>query len=1001
MISLAMVLLAVVVAAAVVRLRSVRGRESQPLTAEQRQVEHRRLGYRYGDDLVFVQGESAYAGVVISPESTELATDAEVRDTAMIPVSMYATLLSLFDRDKVLACQELVRYRPVTTEGFCEQLLANCWNPSRLFKALIRSAADYERQATPQRLWVLIVRLGEFPRGNQMNPLAGVESHLTGVAQEAIDRRLLAQFHQQAQLIHDSLSQWADPLKRNDLVWLIRKPTYGSIPVPEEVVSPSRPWRGGFFELAAHLRARNPGWHIQLIKPDADTDTEQTCFTATLVVADDQPRKVFHRRHSWGPRIAALDFPVEITWHYTLIPPEMNARQLAKIADRLEGEASDRAKVGADADPRFQLRMAEVDRIQTDDLDDPQAGMIGRLRLHVTAPSTEVLLQRVNAVKRAMGKVQVERPEKGQLALLEEQFPGGGGFSDLGALSAGPAGGLALWARRTDLYSPAMGMLAASTQVGDRVAVQRGRTLGWIGPLAGWVKSNGNPFHTDPQVQLARSAGAGIAAVGASGSGKTSFALNSFFWASEAGTRCLVADPMVAFRNFTLYIAFGPQVLEPGFMDELSAGTLGTPGSAFQPIHRQFWDDTDIIDLATGARGLMDPWHLAETFEDGYRLAQQVIDVIFGEPGHRTVAKSALRELREQHRQDPDRRYGLADILEPLRHLKDETAQDLSNAKAANQPFSGLRAELAAVDEVIERLEQGLTAPLLRLVLGRGDDPTRARVGTKRRTIFTMAGYQPASSTDPAAWTDDDRNAAVTMRMLLRLWRTTMTDKMVPHPVTGRPARAPSMKYVDEGYWFIADEQALQATLVDMRQGRTYGSGFFYIDQQPKGIAALEQAAAQDEPEVNQFPTVFVFGQASDVEAREALALLRPSAGLSRDAMTAMGSELIKQDSGGRLEQGEAMVRDVDGSRGVVRIDMLFDVLRRAAQTNAALVGEDWSYPVPADPADWTINPEGLTAVRRAVADARTADVLDELDDDEAFDDDLVAVALSPGDDLS
>ena len=223
--------------------------------------------------------------------------------------------------------------------------------------------------------------------------------------------------------------------------------------------------------------------------------------------------------------------------------------------------------------------------------------------------------------------------------------------ADLGSLSAGPAGGLALWNRYSDLYQPALGMLGSHNQVGDRIQVERGRTLGWIGMAIGYVKNNGTVVHFDPHAQMGRGHGAGIAVLGQSGGGKSSFVILMFFWLSESGVRCSVLDPKIDFAGFAYYIAFGPQVLDPGFMADADAGILGTPASRFQPVNREFWDDTEIVDLARGARGSQDPWRINDTFDDGYSLALDLTDVLFTDQAHRSIVRKALRSMSAAYKE--------------------------------------------------------------------------------------------------------------------------------------------------------------------------------------------------------------------------------------------------------------------------------------------------------------------------------------------------------------
>ena len=451
------------------------GKAVAQLNKQQRRWDLRRLGYRYADDTIFVHGNGVFTGMVIDTSTDEFATAAETGDTAMVPVGIYQALIGLFDQEEV-RCQELVRYRPITTDGWFDQLLANAWHPTRMYKILAGKVGQHILHSTPQRMWALIVRLGDCPPATGTDPYAEVSAVVLGVADERLTAEDLAPWSAFAQNLHDVVApHGAEPLSRRDLLWLIRKPAHGHLPVTDDPVTRQRPWRGGFFELAASIRGRNiGGGFIQLFHRDQHTGEDQTSYTATLVVADEPPRQVFNARRAWSKKLARLSVPAEVSWRYTLIPPKQWKRLADKAVANVDDETKDRTKAGADPDDSFAARQDQAAQIKADNADDDlQPGMVGRLRLTVSAPTPTELARAIKDVKAAMGDVSMEVPAHAALPLLLEQFPGEAVSTDLGSLSAGPAGGLALWNRYSDLYQPALGMLGSHNQVGDRTA---GRT---------------------------------------------------------------------------------------------------------------------------------------------------------------------------------------------------------------------------------------------------------------------------------------------------------------------------------------------------------------------------------------------------------------------------------------------------------------------------------------------------------------------------------------------
>ena len=234
-----------------------------------------------------------------------------------------------------------------------------------------------------------------------------------------------------------------------------------------------------------------------------------------------------------------------------------------------------------------------------------------------------------------------------------------------------------------------------------------------------------------------------------------------------------------------------------------------------------------------------------------------------------------------------------------------------------------------------------------------------------------MAGFtSPDHPENPELWTDKDRNASAAMLSVLsRMRRDNLSGRMGTNPMTGEPGIPPTASFVDEGNMVTADPAGRGYLTVNLRQGRSLNSVLFFIDQQARGMQAIEKQASAESAEVNQFATVLVFKQRSKGEARSALAALRSSDDdVSSAEVDALARKLQAEEVGGSLRIGDCALRDPDSRVAVVTIDQMFHVLQRAAQTNPKLKAVDWAQPVPADPQDWQINPEALLRVRTNVA---------------------------------
>lgn len=935
-------------------------------------TDRRRLGYRFADDDLFVQGESVYTGLVLPLLGDEMATVDETGDLALYSAGLYKDLLSIFD-GQLVHCMEQVRYRSITSTDWLRQLIAHAWDPTPLYTVLAGKAAVHLEGSTPRKFWSIIIRLGDLPRRPAKDPYQGVADRLGGVAEERLTKSDLASFREQAEQVHRvGALHGADPMTRQDLMWLIRKPAYGHLPMPDLPEVRRRPWRGGFFELSAKVRAQRVGGGVlKLTQRDPHTGQDQHSYTATLVTIDELPRKIFNPKSPWARRLAALDTPVEIIWRYTLVPGKQWDKDTKAMIANVEDERRDREQAGAGTDLAFENRLEQAGQLMLANAEDPEPGMVGRLRLSVSASTPRGLARAIKDVKTAMRDIQVEVPDDAELLLLAEQLPGEGRSSDLGSLSAGPAGGIKLWERYSDIYKPAMGLLGVQSQVGDRQQMIRGRLVGWIGMVVGWVKANGLAVHFDAHAQLARGAGAGIAVPGASGGGKSSFALAQMFWMSESGVLVKILDPKIEFRNFMLYLCFGPQILKPGFMTAVDDGTVATPGNPFQPVNQRLWDDTEIIDLARSPRGVMGPWRMTKTFGEGYALAENIIDGLFANREQNQVAKKGLRELRKAWKASGERmKVGLGDLATYLIPLRDELARDLVMAREGNgSGISNLRAELETLEQVIGRLEIGEETPFLRAMLDKGSDQqTFLKTKGRRRTIYTLAGYIEPEHPDQELWTDENRNAATLMTVMLRDLYEGMKGDLVPNPVTGIPGRPPHATIVDEAPTVTGQRAGRSFIRKAIKQGRSLNAVLLLLDQLVDGLSKIEEEARGEGEEGGaQFPTVVLFKQNGLGPARRALAIIRD---VGEDMPKAERDVMANQLREPHLVTGEAVFKDSGGRRAAIHVDQLFWPLQYASQTNASLVAQDWAHPVPTRPEDWEINPEALLAARTAVARA-------------------------------
>lgn len=939
-----------------------------------------RLPYRYADDLIFISGDSVWTALRLGGTTDEYLTAEEKQSAAELVAQTYNTLLAVF-RGKSVQCHEIIRYRPTSAEEWARGYLKTSWNPSRLLRQLLRHTSALLAESTPERQRYLMVRLGEFTGETVPDPLTAIANQVTAVADEQFRASDLEQFRDLAVRVHLQLATFrATPCTRGDLIWLIRKTLSGHRFPAEQPILTSKPLRGSFFDMAANFRGRNGQDYVEIIDTDPETGEERSTYTATLVVASSAPILEFNPVMAWGPALAQLPRPVELSWRYELIDAVEFKDRALKVANNIKNEAEDRDKAHASEDPGFESKFDRAQMLFEEASTAPQPAMIGRLRLVLSAPTPKELVAAEEDVRAMMGDLEMVRVPRAQSHLLKEQLPGDYTGKVFGGLVAAQGGGIKIGERTTDVWAPAVARLDSDDQVGDAVEANRGRTRGWRGFPIGYTYSNGAPVHFGLHVQVARDRGAGIAIIGASGGGKSTLALLLYFWESESGTQCMVLDPKNDFEKFTYYIAFGDQVMHPDFAKEAELGTLGTDESKFRPVNPEFWAETTIVSLARGAAGQLDAWSLTESYAEADELARGQVEVLFKEESDRTIVEQALAAMKAAYdaEQAGEPIHGepivpsmgtVVQFLEQSREDYRPMAENPNNANAFNATE-----KIAQLDRVINRFKRARDTRYAKLLVG---DGTRVDIGdmSRRRVIFTLHGFAPPKKPDvPESWSEAERNAAAAMFTVLDLVQGLFDDRPKPNPVTGEMKTPPRALFVDEGYMITRQPTGQGILSRGLRQGRSLNLVIVFISQQPRDVQEIEQQAKDaGEADANQFGTIFMFRQKSPVEAAHALALLRDtSSGTDAETM-GLARKLLEEgkSAGGVLRGGRCVMRDVDNRVATVSVDQMFAELARATETNPAERPRAQKIPISGDGRYWEIDPTTMLEVRTGVGEAR------------------------------
>lgn len=951
---------------------------------EKKKADERRLGYRYAEDLpfFFIKDGGVWTGVVLESTTDEFDTLEEQERTVDRMLNMQATVLAHFQavegEECQVRCHELVRYQPVNVHEWREDYNANCWNPSALFNSLVDDhIVPHIAESTPERRRMLLIRLGDFAGAVDVDPASYLLNRTDHVVEEHFSSADLDHFREQAHNLQSMLfRRGAQPMRRSDLAWLIRKPLSGHFhPDTERDYDRTRPWRNGHFDQIADFHGRNLADAVEIQEADPVTGEPRTSYTTTLIIADSPPEVPFRYSQAWGKVLRTLPRPVEVSWRYTLLSEKLWHEMITKKIGLIRDEAEDRAAAGGVDDPAFNARHARAVALREELADNPRPAMIGQLRLSISAPSLSDLNAAVQDVKAIIGDVKLDRKRRIQYSLLEEQLPGDVDPIHIGKWNISrDTGGLNIGTRWTDLEALSIARLDSSPTVGDSTETLGRNTLGWRGHVIGYAQENGALVHFDPHVQVARNKGAGIAIVGASGGGKSSLALMLFFWVSESGTQTVAADPKNDIERFCYYLSFGSQVLDPDFRKEADAGILGTPKSKFTVINQDFWDETEIVDLFRGKRGALDAWQLTRTYAEGESLARSQMELLIPDKDERSVLDPAFRSMRNSYHQAMEAGEDYTPALSKLEALLGVELEFFKDIEDGEDQQARIRAheKIATLEAVRDRLNRAAEKPYARLLFGTGE--VNAGGGsltevTKRRTVITLFGFKPPASTNTADWGEADRDAAAAMfTALYRINEFFRTVEESVSPNTHRRGTKPRALFVDEGYMITRIEAGRELMSVATRQGRSLYFIIIFITQQASDIAELEaKHTADGEADTNQFGTIFVFRQNTLKEALSALSVLRNTASDELADREALATKLLEEQDGGNLSTGVCVMRDVDNRVGTIRIDPMFAELFAASQTNASIRADEQNVELSAWGADWHLDPAVRDMTRTAV----------------------------------
>lgn len=919
-------------------------------------LEALRLGYRYADDLIYIDDTTVWAGFRLKTVTDETDSDDKI-DQLAEELSLQLQRL-VAGGSAARECMYSITRRPVDLHDWVDDRIRRSYDPTSLYASLTaRFAERHARRQSAYREVQLHVKLGNLPRtAAGMTAAVRATAAVTQVADEAIDPRVVADFHAEARTVGQTLSVaplYAEPLSRADLLWTIRRPLHGDIPIPDDVPMLHRPWGPAEFDLAVHARGSNRPTHV-LLRPDPN-DPDRVSYTATLVVAEMPAQMDLSKATAWIR--AAANRGANVTWRFTLLPPPALDKRLHKAEKDLKDEQRNQRENLVDDGGRIDSYLAAASAGRKD-TGNGMAGIEGQIRFAFDAPSLDALNTTIEEfISHFQDRLHIRltRANRLQWRLLQERLPGNG-----------PNVSIAPYQRLTDVYMFGLGLPTSGSQLGDNpfVVSELGAGVSWAGDTIGSTLYGASVVHLDWHVGPARNQGGGVLVVGSSGGGKSSLVMMKFILESEAGTRCVAYDPKFDFAQSCLYLSFGAQVNDASFLDAFRAGTLGTPGSPFQPTNPEFWHDTNIIDITRSRVGLLEPFAITDTFDRGAAAVETVLNIMLGRHAvtcEQWIAR-AINRLRDQYTDDsgdyddPARRPTIMDVLDEVNHMgSDDTFSETERAAArsAFDYMSGLpRRNFGAV--VFSR------------------EPRPLSLFDRRRTVITARNMdRPPEGTPRTEWTPPQQMSAGVIYLLVSVARDKLLDEAYRD--------VPMSFYADEGYVLVEIPEGAKFISDSFKQMRALKSVLVFITQEAAGAAQIEGAKDEDEASVNQINTVMAFRVRSSKAASKVLPLL----GLPADDRAAVRGMTA-------LTTGTCYIRDADDRVGRVRCDLGFRELLAATDTNASTRRIRQSVDPSADALDWAeitaedfalaVTESAPIPATGAVADSDTVDLVDDVD---------------------
>jgi RecA/RadA recombinase len=489
-----------------------------------------RLAVRYFDDRILLTDGAAWAYFRLPTVSYEFTTGEE-REALATNVTIALAAIRMQDAEVHLR----IAHRTYPAAGWALKLDETSDRGAGWREYLEEMYAHVWAKDFWTKEVYLGVRLGTRGMGAQLS--GGALSQLLGLYRrseetlglhdDAIDAKEIARWTEQAERLGRALSGsalYARHATATEVAWLFQHAVTASLADPPPSAVPRRTWGAGEIETLVEGAIHNGRSHLHIEQPGGSS------YVAYLSFARFPDLMPFPDGEPWLHYADALSFPVEISARMKLIPPAKASKDVSRKLAHARDMDQHIREAGAEAPIALAEQIDAARMLEHGITKERLPFVYGWHRLIVSAPSEELLLQRVDAVVehyRDIG-IDVVNSTGDQFSLFCESLPG-----DRIRLGS--------YAQRQPLRTIAGGMPVATVDLGDRVDDVGG---GWIGPYVGETLGRARSIvHFDPLVAAARNRPTAVAITGEPGGGKTTLALLLIYQMALRGVTIAAIDP--------------------------------------------------------------------------------------------------------------------------------------------------------------------------------------------------------------------------------------------------------------------------------------------------------------------------------------------------------------------------------------------------------------------------------------------------------------------------